>query len=63
MAEKKRRIAIEVRKVTDPAGDPGVLIQLPPGDSWVVLSAADARRVAAALLDTADELDPVGDGE
>jgi hypothetical protein len=63
MAEKKRRIAVEVRKVTDPAGDPGVLIQLPPGDSWVVLSAADARRIAAALLDTADELDPVGDGE
>jgi hypothetical protein len=61
MAEKKRRIAVEVRKVTDPAGDPGVLIQLPPGDSWVVLSAADARRIA--LLDTADELDPVGDGE
>lgn len=57
MAEKKRRIAVEVRKVKDPNGDPGVLIQLPPGDSWVVIGPADARRIAAALLDTADELE------
>lgn len=58
MGEKKRRIGVEVRRVTDPAGSPGVLLQLPPGTSWLVVGAADARRIAAALLDTADELDP-----
>jgi hypothetical protein len=61
MAEKKRRIAVEVRAVKDPNGDPGVLIQLPPDTSWVVVAAADARRIAGKLLDVADELFERGD--
>jgi hypothetical protein len=55
---KRERHAVEVRAVKDPQGDPGVLLQLPPDTSWLVTTAADARRIAAALLDVADELDP-----
>jgi hypothetical protein len=51
-------MAIQVQVVRDPAGQPGVLLQLPPDTSWITTGAADARRIAAALLDAADELDP-----
>ena len=50
-------MVVQVRKVTDPAGDSSVLLQLPAEASWITFSAADARRIAAALLNTADELD------
>lgn len=54
---KKERHAVMVRAVNDPHGDRSVLLQLPPDTSWITMGAADARRIAAALLDTADELD------
>jgi hypothetical protein len=53
----KRTMAIQVRGVKDPNGDLGVLLQLPPDTSWITTSAGDARRVAAALLNVADEID------
>jgi hypothetical protein len=50
-------MAIVVRVVTDPDGKRSVLLQLPPEACWITTGAADARRLAAALLETADELD------
>lgn len=48
-------IQIEVRPAPDPAGRPGVLVQLPNG--WVVLQPADARVLAEALIDCATEVE------
>jgi hypothetical protein len=55
---KRERLAVTVRAVNDPNGDRSVLLQLPPDMSWITIGADDARRIAAALLNTADELDP-----
>jgi hypothetical protein len=50
-------MAIQVRGVSDRDGELSVLLQLPPDTSWITTSAGDARRVAAALLNVADEID------
>lgn len=50
-------MTLEVRIVTDPEGQPGVLLQFK--DSWLVTSPAGARKVAALLLDVADEVEGV----
>jgi hypothetical protein len=61
---KKQRHAVEVRVVQDPHGNPGVLLQLPPGTSWLVMDAAGARRIAeqltaeATTCEIATEQDP-----
>jgi hypothetical protein len=51
--EPRRTVALEVKVVTDPAGQPGVLIQFEHG--WLVVSPPNARRIATLLLDVADE--------
>jgi hypothetical protein len=43
--------------VRDPDYGPRVLLQLPAPMSYVLTDAANARKLAAALLDAADELD------
>jgi hypothetical protein len=50
-------MAIQVRGVSDRDGELSVLLQLPPDTSWITTSPGDARRVAAALLNVADEID------
>jgi hypothetical protein len=50
-------MAIQVRGVVAPDGRPSVLLQLPPETSWITTGADDARRIAAALLNVADEID------
>jgi hypothetical protein len=50
-------MAIQVRLVNDPDGRPSVLLQLPPDTSWIATDPASARRIAAALLNVADETD------
>lgn len=57
---KEQRLALYVRTVNDPAGQRSVLLQLPPDTSWITMGAADARRIAAALLNAADVLDEQG---
>jgi hypothetical protein len=58
----KRRIAVATQAVLDPAGQPAVLLQLPPETSWVTMAPSDARRIAAALLDAAAEVEGEGPG-
>jgi len=58
--KRKQTLALYVRTVTAPDGDRSVLLQLPPDTSWITMAAADARRIAAALLNAADELDEQG---
>lgn len=48
-------IAVEIRPARDPAGRPGVLLQLPEG--WVVLQPADARQLAYRLEACANEVE------
>jgi hypothetical protein len=50
-------MAIQVRGVVAPDGRLSVLLQLPPDTSWITTGADDARRIAAALLNVADEID------
>jgi hypothetical protein len=54
---KRHTVAVMVRIVKDPAGQLSVLLQLPPDTSWITTGADDARRIAATLLNVADELD------
>lgn len=42
-------------------GSPGVLIQLPHG--WIVIPPEDARKVAALLMNVADEADEIAKEE
>jgi hypothetical protein len=48
-------VELEVRTVTDPAGQTGVLLQFAGG--WLVTSSPNARRIAALILDVANEAD------
>lgn len=52
------KFLVEIRAVTDPAGRPAVLLQLPHGH--VLMKPADARRVAGLLTETASELEESG---
>lgn len=51
-------IRVEVRPAKDPAGRPGVLLQLPGG--WAVLQPEDARHLAGMLADCAAEVEAEG---
>lgn len=51
----RQPIAVEVRPALDPEGQPAVLLQFTQG--WMVVSPANARRVAGMLLDCADEVE------
>lgn len=48
---------VEVRPVVDPEGRNAVLLQLE--DGWLTLPPRDARRLAASLLDCADEVESI----
>jgi len=53
--EVRRIGSIEIRAGRDPDSRPCVVVQYP--GQWLTLRPADARVLAAALLDAADEAD------
>jgi hypothetical protein len=54
-----RRVgAIGVRAGLDPAARPCVVIQYP--DQWLTVRPVDARAIAAALIEAADEAEEIG---
>lgn len=57
----RRAVPIEVRPAKAPDGEQMVLLQLP--DGFTLMTSHDARRVAAMLLNAADEVDEDEDEE
>lgn len=50
-------VPVLVAPTTNPRGENAVLLQFP--DGWMVTSPANARTIAALLLDVADEVEGV----
>lgn len=57
---RREPVPVEVRPAVAPDGDEMVLLQLP--DGFTLMTPESARRIAAMLLNVADEVDEDEDG-
>lgn len=55
MTVQKRPITVEIRPTLNPEGEPAVLLQFENG--WMVITPSGARKLAALLMNVADEVE------